>query len=256
MLAAMTGAMVVAGANRVMSAKRVLAERTDIGAFILDDAFQHLRVKRDLNVLLVSAAAPWGRADHVMRCLPGGLMREPLAAARRADVVVITRADQLPPGRAEEITAVLRKVGVCAPILRGAHAVMGLRSSARGAGESCDLPVSWLTGRRVVAVCGIGEPGSFVKQLEGLGAEVVRVVERVDHHRFGAADVAEISAAATADGVVTTEKDWVKLAALPLPAQVTWVRMDVRMAMLSDGAVAFGEMLRQRLKIAGRGESG
>ena len=248
MLATMTGAVVVAGADRVMSAKRVLANHPDIGAFILDDGFQHLRVKRDLNVLLVSAAAPWGRADHVMRCLPGGLMREPLAAARRADVVVITRADRFPPERAAEITAVLRKEGVCAPIFRGAHEVVGLRSAARSAGEGCDLPATWLSGKRVVAVCGIGEPGSFVEQLKALGAEVVRVVERADHHRFAAADVAEISAAAAnTDGVVTTEKDWVKLAALPLPQGATWLRLDIRMVVLSDGAAAFRKMLLDRV---------
>lgn len=255
MLAAMTGAVVVAGADRVLSAKRVLAERTDIGAFVLDDGFQHQRVKRDLNVLLVSAGAPWGRADHVMRCLPGGLMREPLAAARRADVVVITRADQFPPERAEEITAVMRKVGVCAPIFRGAHQVIGLRSADRGAGESCDLPVSWVKGKRVAAVCGIGEPGSFVAQLQALGAEVVRVFERPDHHAYVAADVAEISAAvaaAGADGTVTTEKDWVKLAGLPLPTRAAWVRVDVKMALLSDSATAFREMLLARVRVDGQ----
>ena len=230
MISTMTAVPVGAGSNRAASAIRLLAHQPAISTFILDDGFQHLRIRRNLDILLISAAAPWGRADHIRRCLPGGLMREPLAAVRRAHLIVITRSDQFPTERTHEIAAVLRKAGACAQILRGAHGPAGFRSSTTPADVAPDITT--LAGSQALAVCGIGEPESFFGQLRGLGIRLIKSAAYPDHHHYTKDDLAAInSAASTADAIITTEKDWVKLSPLSHAITKPIYRLDVQMSL-------------------------
>jgi tetraacyldisaccharide 4'-kinase len=183
---------VVPNPDRVAGGLAVLRDRPDVDAFVLDDGFQHRRLGRDFDLVLVDATNPFGHG-HV---LPRGLLREPLAGLRRADAILITRADH-----AAAADAVAREVArhhPAAPVFRCAHAL-----DARAA-----------AGRRTVAFCGIGNPAGFVASLATAGVTVAGSRAFADHHAYTANNLVGLrdeAAAAGAEVLVTTEKDWVKV---------------------------------------------
>ncbi|MEQ9453847.1 MAG: tetraacyldisaccharide 4'-kinase [Phycisphaeraceae bacterium] len=199
------GVMVAADPDRVRSARWVLEKDAGVDVFVLDDGFQHRRVKRDLDLVLVDAMTPWG-FGHL---LPRGMMREPVGGLKRADSVVVTRCDRVCEG---EIGAIERRV-------RGVHeSVAMMRSESDWTGlrgvEGEAMGVEVLSGRQVYGVCGVGNPAAFAAMLRERVGEVVGMWEVADHHAYSAADVSGIMAAARGAGaelIVTTEKDWVKL---------------------------------------------
>lgn len=198
--------------TRRRSGKRALAHGAT--ALVLDDAFQHRQMPRDIDVVLVSADAWDGR----VRLLPAGPFREPLSALRRAHLVVVTRK-AVPVGRAREVGDA---VSAAAGRVSVAHVYLAperLESWVSGASE----PATGLRGHRILAVCGIGAPGAFVAQLRELGA-VVETMTFPDHHSYSPADVRTIIArAADVDRVVCTLKDAVKLGKLwPPDAKGLW----------------------------------
>jgi len=172
---------------------------------ILDDGFQHRRLARDLDIVLLDALRPFGYG-HL---LPRGLLREPPSALRRADVVVVTRADLADPAalaRVKESAARYAAPGT--PVLTAAHRPAGL-VFADGSRE----PAEWLAGRSVAAACAIGNPGALGRTLERLGARLVRLAAFRDHHAYTAEDLSRLSDAAREAGavaLVTTGKDFVK----------------------------------------------
>jgi tetraacyldisaccharide 4'-kinase len=187
---------VIANRDRVAGANTAIAQRPEIDLFILDDAFQHRRVERDFDLVLIDSTSPFG-FDHV---LPRGMLREPLRGLKRADAVLITRADHLKKERLIGINDILRKHTPDAPILQTSFA----------------LDDSELQGKKKVFVfCGIGNPRTFLEQVAETGASVVGHRFFGDHHPYEPADVAALQDAARATGadlLVTTQKDWVKLA--------------------------------------------
>src|SRR5205085_2234921 len=133
-------------ANRAESA-RIACEELESQLLILDDGFQHRRLQRDLDIVLIDALNPWGYG----RLLPRGLLREPLSALRRADLIVITRADRATP---EQISAILDR---CEAI-RGTRSAVHLAFPPQGLvnASGTPSPLADLAGRRVAAFCGIG----------------------------------------------------------------------------------------------------
>lgn len=185
---------------RRRSGKRALAQGST--ALVLDDAFQHRQMPRDLDVVLVSADAWTGR----VRLLPAGPFREPLSALRRAHLVVVTRK-AASEARAREVALAVSAWAGPVPVARVLLALNRLVPWGGGPTE----PVTALRARRIVAVCGIGAPAAFVAQLREAGAVVEAITFR-DHHAYTAADVRAVTArAAGADRVVCTLKDAVKL---------------------------------------------
>jgi tetraacyldisaccharide 4'-kinase len=190
------------GKNRVELARRAVAElRSEV--LVLDDGFQHRRLHRDLDVLLVDTTRP-PMAD---RLFPGGTLREPATGLRRAGAILLTRCDQAEPRPTVEW---LSRRFPGRPVATSVHEP---RDLVRTDGEP--EAVASLRGKPVAAVSGIGNPAAFRKTLATLGAEVV--AERVfpDHHAYSPADeaglrvwAASLPAGAT---VVTTQKDLVKL---------------------------------------------
>lgn len=176
-----------------------LAARAPISVFILDDAFQHLRLRRDLNLLLLDATAP---LDEL---LPLGRLREPLTSLRRADAIIVTRADQKfdRPALAALIAQYSRP---STPIFYAWHEMTKLRRLDRDE----KLPAAALAQRNVVAVSGIARPERFVADLMQQDMQIVRRCEFADHHRYMRAEFQEIikhAEAAQAAAIVTTEKD-------------------------------------------------
>ena len=190
--------------DRVAAAKLAI-EEFQSQLILLDDAFQHRRIARDLDVVLLDALEPFG-FDHVF---PRGTLREPPHGLRRADVVALSRADMLDRPQREEIWRTVRRHAPQAVCLEITHAARALISSS---GE--EEPLETLRGRPVAAFCGIGNPAGFRHTLETCGYRVADFREFPDHHPYSRADVESL--AAWADGlevaaVLCTHKDLVKL---------------------------------------------
>ena len=198
---------VIIDADRVRGVAAALRSGAD--CVVLDDAFQHRRIRRLADWVLVSAEQ-W-RPDA--RVLPAGPLREPLGALRRADAVIITRkcADM---ARAERCASDLAGI-VGAERVATIHLQLGALETLDGSARS-DLLL--LNGKRVLAVAAVGDPQAFFAQLRGRGLDVVEA-PFADHHAFTRADAARL-ARMSRDCVaaVCTLKDAVKLASLWAPA--------------------------------------
>ncbi|MGE0041626.1 MAG: tetraacyldisaccharide 4'-kinase [Vicinamibacterales bacterium] len=217
------GAIVCVAEDRWLAG--VLAERR-LGAtvHVLDDGFQHTRLARDLDILVTSPGEIAGG-----RVLPAGRLREGADAAARADLLVVVGAG-VEAARQEAWT-----LGVHEAV--GAARVPGAaRMLDAGGGDPEALRRS---GAPAVAVAGIAHPARFFEELRAAGWTIARELVFRDHHRFGAADLRRIGAAATGAGaalVITTEKDAIRLAAAgPLPCPVAAAPMT--MACEPEGAL-------------------
>jgi len=206
------GIPVIAAADRVRGIRDAIAQGVDV--VVLDDAFQHRRARRDADILLVSADAWAGKP----RLLPAGPWREPLRAARRATLVIITRktADR---SAVEDVKRALANAASHVPVAIAHLAPGDLRSTATGQ----TLPLHALRGADLTAIAAIAHPELFFKQLTELGA-VVRPFSFPDHHAFTRADAVNLAVAAgNSDFVVCTLKDAVKLESLwPAEAGSLW----------------------------------
>jgi tetraacyldisaccharide 4'-kinase len=218
------GVPVVVGGNRYDSARLAL-ERFGVTAIVLDDAFQHRTLRKDLEIVMARAVNPWGNGA----LLPAGPLREPLAALRRADLVVATGAQ-----RTEDAAAVVSAVAAHAP---GVPVLTAVYAPAECWEANRMRPVSLaeLARKRVLAFAGIAAPRSFEETLRGLGVAVQQVLEFADHHWYTPAELAMLEARADdlgVEGLMTTEKDWVRLRKLPLPRRPLYV-LSVRLALTS-----------------------
>lgn len=163
---------------------------------LLDDAFQHRRLRRDLDIVLISAE----RWSDTVRLLPRGAWREPPAALERADVIVCVRKT----AGAEEAVSVARALASVSgrPVMR-----VHLRATGW---QRDGTPASAPTGACLL-VAGLADPGLFVTNARDAGAQVTTELLFPDHHEYDAADAARIRAAAAGRTVITSAKDWVKL---------------------------------------------
>ena len=195
-----------ANPSRVEGAAAVLRDRPETDVFVLDDAFQHRRAARAFDLVLVSATNPFG-FGHV---LPRGLLREPPAGLRRATAVLLTRCDAVDEAALGDIERHVRRHNSTVPIYRAEHVHAALWDPV----TDVQQPVAALATEPFFAVAGIGDPGSLHAQLGRFGASYVGHRWFADHHAYSAADVEAIRTAAGPARVVTTEKDWVKLAGI------------------------------------------
>jgi tetraacyldisaccharide 4'-kinase len=194
--------------DRVRGIREAVACGADI--VVLDDAFQHRRAARDLDVLLVSADGWRGQA----RLLPEGPWREPLGSARRASLVIVT-AKTAGPGKIDAVRRALAAVAPGVPQAVVRLKLGELRSTATGQ----TMPLAALSDSKVLAIAAVANPESFFEQLAGAGAHVIPR-PFPDHHAFTAKEAAELAAAGTtADFVVCTLKDAVKLGPMWAPRE-------------------------------------
>lgn len=191
-------------------ADRVEGARTAIEEFesqivLLDDGFQHRRLDRALDVVLLDALEPFGYG-HVF---PRGLLREPLFGLKRAGVVVLSRADLVDEAERRRIHDVVRRYNPDAAWCEIRHAPRGLLNS-----RDEERPLDELRGKRVVGFCGLGNPAGFRRTLAGLGCDVAAFEEFPDHHAYRRTDLERLSQTAEqlqAAALVCTHKDLVKL---------------------------------------------
>jgi tetraacyldisaccharide 4'-kinase len=211
------------GADRVALAS-VAVEELESEVLVLDDGFQHRRLARDLDVVLLDALDPFGLG----RIFPRGLLREPVGSLRRAGVIVLSRADLVDKASRQAIRAQAeRKAGQLHWAL-ARHAPIDLIDA-----QAQSYPLSAAQGCKAAAFCGIGNPEGFRRTLEGLGLELVGFRSFPDHHPYSAKDVADLAAwlnTLGADLALTTQKDSVKLRASslgPVPLRAIRIGLDV-----------------------------
>jgi tetraacyldisaccharide 4'-kinase len=210
LLASLTGAPVIIEPDRVAGAARAAEGGADV--VVLDDGFQHRRLRRKLDIVLIDAAEPFGFGH----CLPRGMLREPLAAMIDADAVVITHADEVTPQRLADLRSKL--AALCKPSVTLAEAAHKPVAVIDDAGRS--HPPAILDGKAVAAFCGLGSPEHFFASLARLGANVVAATALDDHAAYSPAllaRLAEQARAAAAEIMVTTRKDHIRLAHLAAP---------------------------------------
>jgi tetraacyldisaccharide 4'-kinase len=218
------GVVVVVGENRY-EAGRVAVEAHGATALVLDDGFQQRTLAKDLEILVVQAGAPWGNG----RVFPRGMLREPLAGLARVDAVVVTNPADA--GRVDAVAATVRRFNPRAPVLAASYhhpEAVETRGGRRA-------PVTELAGRRLMAFAGLGSPQGFADTLDAAGVRRAGLAEFPDHHWFTAADLRELvrdAQAAGAEGLITTEKDWIRLRDLPPPPLPLWV-LPVRLVLES-----------------------
>jgi len=192
-------AIVVADPDRASGAERALANGAQV--LVLDDAYQRLDVRRDLNIAVMSAET----TRAVRWSLPAGPWREGWHALERADAVVVTR-------KRATLEAALTLAGELSGRVAGPIAIahLGLRR-LEGLVSGRPTLAESLAGKRVVAASGIADPDAFVAQVKATGA-AVQVATWKDHYDYRDEDVAWLAhAARRADHVVVTQKDAVKL---------------------------------------------
>lgn len=214
-------AAVISDADRVAAARWAMENLTS-EVFILDDGFQNLRIARDLDIVTVDATAPFGGG----RMLPRGRLREPAGGLARADVIIITRADQA--NEIGELRKEIEQFSSGRPAFLSRARTRGLRPlSSTGAGAwDSSLP------RTVAAFCAIGNAGAFFTQLKTDGHLLAYTRAFPDHHAYTQSDVQTIEEQARASGaqaLLTTAKDGVKLRALKfdLPCFVVEIEIEI-----------------------------
>lgn len=228
----------IAIARRRLDAIGLLRSRGPLDAVILDDGFQHARLRRDLDLVLISRERGLGNGWM----LPAGPMREPLSALRRAAAVVIVSADASLESALSAVQLASINQG---RVLNAALHPQSLVSVANGNWRES---AASLTGRRVLAVSGLADPAAFHAMLRELEADLVGVLDFPDHHSYTSADWQEIaSAAREVDLIVTTEKDLVKLERFPF-ARDSLYALRLEVTMPEGDARALDELILARIR--------
>jgi len=237
---------VIIGADRLAGARKAREPGCDVA--VLDDGFQHWRLARDLDIVLVDATIPFG-GGHLA---PWGRLRERPAALARGGAVIITRADTVP---AEELARIEKEVRRHAPqavLVKARHAPFALRACTGGQEA---LPLEKLKGLPVCAVCGVGNPSAFFQTLQQLGADVLNLTAFADHCEYDAREVnshlVPLAEKLGAKAIVVTEKDAAKLEPLLTGVSFPVWALSVRFEVF-EGEAALWDVVMQALARAER----
>jgi tetraacyldisaccharide 4'-kinase len=231
-------AKVIVNPDRVAGAAEAIS-RFGAKVLIMDDGFQHRRLARDLDIVAVDATQPFGYG----KMLPAGLLREPLSSLKRAHAAVITRCDQVAEADLDELKEKLRTINPNIVVARSIHAPVrveypepsvtaakaGIQKDNKKIDSAVRRPpsgiprtaendsIEQLKGKKVFAFCGIGNPEAFLSTLDALGCRLVGSEVYDDHYRYTQRCLADLYARADrlgADLILTTQKDWTKIAGL------------------------------------------
>ncbi len=209
--AALPDVPVLVGRDRRATARRSVSAG-GIDLLLLDDGFQHRPLHRDLDIVLLDAAAPFGNGHR----LPAGPLRERPEALRRARILLLTRAD-----RAGDLAATRRRLADLAPdawISTAEHGPAGLVPLD----PAVDAPPP-VAGQEVIVAVGVADPAAVAGTVRALGLAVGELLSFGDHHRFDAADRHRVDAARNGRPVVTTAKDAVRWRASGVSGAGWWV---------------------------------
>lgn len=183
-------------------------DRLGAEILVLDDAYQHLALARDLNILLLDATDLFGGFEMV----PFGRLREPIYAIKRADLVIITRADK-PFDQDQANTIIKHFCGNKVPVMHAYASITRLRHIETAEMYDTNQFIGWNS----ALLCGIGNPQAFADDVLRVGINIVSENFFTDHHAFTQQDLDLVTRAAQdagADMIITTEKDAVRLEGL------------------------------------------
>jgi tetraacyldisaccharide 4'-kinase len=192
---------VIVGADRVATVNAYIKEGGQADCFVMDDGFQHRRIARDLDIVVMDFL----RDPFKQKMLPAGWLREPVEGLSRCDAVVVSHATRAEPELSEKV----EKVSGSAPIAWTSHHWSDLVMHDEEGENTCSL--GWLTGKSVAVRLGIGYPGPVIEALVRLGAKVATQLHAGDHQPFSPEELKELNATSSGvDAIVMTLKDWVK----------------------------------------------
>lgn len=216
---------------------RIAVEELEMQVLLLDDGFQHRRLARDLDIVLLDATNPFGWG-HL---LPRGLLREPLKGLRRADLVIVTRSDQVTTQDLANLRTKVQRVNPKAGWVEAIHAPVCWRNSS---GQ--ELPLNHFAGKPTLALSGIGNPRAFLKTIEGLAGTIVDQIQFPDHHPYSPMDVQGIlerisQCSVPPQAVLCTGKDLAKLSSDQLGSIPLWA-LEIELKVVS-GEEVFEEYL-------------
>ncbi len=203
-------AKVIVNPDRIAGAIEAV-NKLDANVLILDDGFQHRRLARDLDIVAIDATCPFGYG----KMLPAGLLREPLGSLKRADAIVLTRCDQTSEAQLSRIEEKLRLINPDLIIARSIHNPTCAKTVN---GE--EIAFDTLKGKKIFGFCGIGNPEAFFSTIKKLKANLIDSEVYNDHYCYTGVDMTDICQKGRdlqADYILTTQKDWTKIASLPLP---------------------------------------
>ena len=195
--------VVFAGKNKYETGK-IAEESFRIDTVVLDDGFQHWRLHRGVNIVVINASSPFGNGY----VFPRGNLREPYKHLKRADCFIITKADMIKD--AGIIEKRLLDINGSAQVITTIHKPVCLENIA---GEE-QLDIECIKGEKVIALSSLGDPVSFENTLEHVGAEIIEKLRYPDHHWYTEDDMDNIQArqkALNAKFIITTQKDAVRL---------------------------------------------
>ena len=237
-------------------AGQVALERFGVDVLLLDDGFQHRQLARDVDILTVPAhsvvglpAAPEYPFKKRERLLPAGSLREPPTSLRRANIILLTHTDATDILLAKEG---LKRLAPNALILESIHQPVHfypLASAKNAAGADYLSASEAIKGKRILAVCGIGNPDGFVTTLMRCSAESVELLAYPDHHVYTEADLGKVYTAfqaAQADLIVTTQKDEQKLAAFAVDRELPIFVLEIALVITEGVEELTGVLLSTR----------
>ena len=206
------GVAVIIGSDRSKTGAHAI-NKFGVDVLILDDGYQHWKLDRDLDIVLIDAAANSFGNNYI---LPRGTLRETLPNLDRADICLLTKVDQAEDGNCELVCDTIRKYNRHAPIIQSIHdsvCFLEIADWYKSIPDS-EVDLETINGQRIIAFSAIGNPKSFEQSLASRGAEIVDAIRFQDHHDYTMAEMQDILESALQKNVralVTTEKDAVKI---------------------------------------------
>ncbi|HEY5600452.1 MAG TPA: tetraacyldisaccharide 4'-kinase, partial [Candidatus Manganitrophaceae bacterium] len=228
---------ILVGADRWQNA-RSYEDKYPVDVFILDDGFQHWRLKRELDIVLIDATDPWGNGEAI----PRGILREPMSSLKRAGIFVISKCD-LGKDNVAAVRARLNEIKPGAVIAEAVHrpvSVIDLRANKK-------LGLECVRGKRTLLLSSIGDPDSFEKTATGIGAAVEEKYSFMDHHVYKKEELAAVARSCrdrAVQTVLTTEKDAVKLKEhlSDFPPEIMIGALQIKMTIMEGQEEFFGRV--------------
>ena len=198
---------ILINSNRTESAQKAISQH-NAQVLVMDDGFQHRKLHRNLNIVTIDSTCPFGYG----KILPAGLLREPATAIKRAQAAIITRSDLVSETKLIQITEKIKKINPDIVIANAMHKPVCVKLI-----EKPKLDLEHLKTKRIFAFSGIGNPDGFLKTIKKLELNLIESKSYNDHYNYtqqDAEDIYQRAAYVNADLILSTQKDWTKIALL------------------------------------------